>query len=146
MAARKKNCGAPECSERIKMRHSYCEKHFSLLPRQIRSDMIEARRIGDGRKVLDASKRAIEFYENYKEREVTTGKSDIVDVTLESRGLSDSGKAKAFWQGDYKELNNGEEREVWIWLPLSQIEIDEQKDGTCVVSMPEWLAMDKGLI
>ena len=145
MAARKKNCGAPECSERIKMRHSYCEKHFSLLPRQIRSDMIEARRIGDGRKVLDASKRAIEFYENYKEREVTTGKSDIVDVTLEPRMVK--GRAQAFFQGDYEESHGtADNKEVWIWLPLSQIEIDEQKDGTCVVSMPEWLAMDKGLI
>jgi len=145
MAARKKNCGAPGCSERIKMRHSYCEKHFALLPRQIRGDMIEARRIGDGRRVVDASKRAIEFYENYKEREVTTGKSDIVDVTLEPRMVK--GRAQAFFQGDYEESHGtADNKEVWIWLPLSQIEIDEQANGTCVVSMPEWLAMDKGLI
>lgn len=34
-----------------------------------------------------------------------------------------------------------------VWLPLSQIEICKSDDGkTDIVSLPEWLARDKGLI
>lgn len=34
------------------------------------------------------------------------------------------------------------EKDDGVWLPKSQIEIND--DGT--ISLPEWLAMDKGLI
>lgn len=60
----------------------------------------------------------------------------IIDVALDARMVK--GKAQAFSQGEIDE----NDREIWIWLPLSQIEIND--DGT--VSMPEWLAHDKGLI
>jgi hypothetical protein len=33
-----------------------------------------------------------------------------------------------------------------VWLPRSQIEIDERGDGTFDISMPVWLAKDKELI
>lgn len=72
---------------------------------------------------------------------MTTGKSNIVDVTLEPRMVK--GKAQAFFQGEYDE----NDREVWVFLPLSQIEITEVKDSTLVeVSMPEWMAKNKELI
>lgn len=32
------------------------------------------------------------------------------------------------------------------WLPLSQIEVDDNKDGTHTVTAPVWLLTDKGLI
>lgn len=77
---------------------------------------------------------------------MTTGKSDIIDVSLEPRMTK--GKAQAFFQGDYEEGNGvADNKEVWIWLPLSQIEVGEKgANGTCEVSVPEWLAKDKGLI
>lgn len=78
---------------------------------------------------------------------MTTGKSNIVDVSLEPRMVR--GKAQAFWQGDYKENDGGkpDAQEEWVWLPLSQIEVTEVTDSPLVeVSMPEWLAKDKGLI
>lgn len=72
---------------------------------------------------------------------MTSGKSDIVDVTLEKRMIK--GKAQAFYTGELDENN----REVWVWLPLSQIEIAEINGNSIVeVSLPEWLAKDKGLI
>jgi len=72
---------------------------------------------------------------------MTSGRSDIVDVTLEPRMVK--GKAQAFWQGEYDEDN----RESWVWLPLSQIEIAEVPGSKAVeVSLPEWLAHEKGLI
>lgn len=37
------------------------------------------------------------------------------------------------------------DREKAVWLPLSQIEFDEG-GATAVVTLPEWLALDKGLI
>jgi hypothetical protein len=33
-----------------------------------------------------------------------------------------------------------------VWLPLSQIEIEPLSKGTAEITMPEWLAADKGLI
>jgi hypothetical protein len=33
-----------------------------------------------------------------------------------------------------------------VWLPRSQIEYETDKEGFTTVTLPEWLAMDKGLI
>lgn len=57
------------------------------------------------------------------------GRSNIVDIAGEIRAETD--KAVQFYDG-----------ERTVWLPRSQIEIGD--NGT--VAMPEWLAMDKGLI
>lgn len=32
-----------------------------------------------------------------------------------------------------------------VWLPLSQVEVDMKPGGTAIVTLPEWLAVDKGL-
>lgn len=72
---------------------------------------------------------------------------NIIDLQLEPRMTR--GKAQAFWQGDYEDADGGkpDTREKWVWLPLSQIEVAEVKDSPLVeVSLPEWLAVDKGLI
>ena len=71
---------------------------------------------------------------------------DLIEVSLEPRMIK--GKAQAFFQGDYEESpGTPDNKEVWIWLPLSQIEIGEKDGrGCCEVTMPEWLAKDKGLI
>lgn len=70
---------------------------------------------------------------------------DIVDVELEPRMVK--GKAQAFFAGDYEEAHGtADNKEVWIWLPLSQIEITPINNVLSTVSMPEWLANEKGLI
>jgi uncharacterized protein (DUF2461 family) len=33
--------------------------------------------------------------------------------------------------------------EVAVWLPKSQVEVDERRN---IITMPEWLAIEKGLI
>jgi hypothetical protein len=33
-----------------------------------------------------------------------------------------------------------------IWLPLSQIEIERKRDGMVIVTLPEWLATERGLV
>jgi RNase P/RNase MRP subunit p29 len=41
-------------------------------------------------------------------------------------------------------LSTGDEE---VWIPKSQIvSRDENKDGTTTLEIPEWLAMEKGLI
>lgn len=71
-------------------------------------------------------------------------KSDIVDIELEPRLRRE--KAQAFFAGELDE----NDKEIWIWLPLSVIEIDDEVGGgtgnTVTVSMPESWALDKGLI
>lgn len=41
--------------------------------------------------------------------------------------------------------NNGERKDA-KWLPKSQIEIEPMTGGLFVVTMPEWLAIDKELV
>ena len=41
--------------------------------------------------------------------------------------------------------DDGEDRNA-VWLPKSQIEIGELKAGYVEVTLPEWLAIDKGLV
>jgi len=36
--------------------------------------------------------------------------------------------------------------ENWVWLPKSQVEVEKQPDGTVIVTAPEWLLEEKGLI
>ena len=148
MAARKR-CTASDCQERIKSRHAFCETHFSKIPWGIRTDLMDGYRKGDGQKVIASLNKARAFLADTTEKTtMPTGKSDLVDVTLEYRRESPTGSSIGFFQGEVEEDGRGGQREIWIWLPKSQIEIDgEQKHGKTVeVAMPEWLAMDKWLI
>jgi hypothetical protein len=63
-------------------------------------------------------------------------KSDLVDIAGYKR--AETGKAILF-------TDTGDEEDA-VWLPKSQIEMDDNKDGTVTVTLPEWLAKDKGLI
>ena len=119
------------------------------IPWGIRADLMDGYRKGDGRKVVESLNKARSFLAAKTEKKtMPTGKSDIVDVHLEYRRVSPSGSSIAFFQGEFEEDGRGGQREVWVWLPKSQIEIDgEEKHGKTVeVSLPEWLATEKGLI
>lgn len=35
---------------------------------------------------------------------------------------------------------------AWIWLPKSQIEFEKKSATVVAVTVPEWLAQDKGLV
>ena len=69
-------------------------------------------------------------------------KSDLVDITCTI--VAERDKAIAITDGTV-EFKNGHERHVWFWLPRSQIEIEPQGQHF-VVTMPMWLARNKGLI
>lgn len=63
-------------------------------------------------------------------------KSNIIDIDVEVTARS--GKAVLVHTGD---------KEKAVWLPLSQIEIEPGVfDGIETVTLPEWLAQEKGLI
>ena len=142
-----KKCSAPECGDKIRSRHYFCDRHFREIPWGIRADLMDAYRKGDGQRVILNLDKARNFLAAKLEKEnMTTGQSDIIDVTLEPRMVK--GKAQAFFQGDYEESHGtADNKEVWIWLPLSQIDVSAKDSRGCVtVSLPEWLAKDKGLI
>ena len=69
-------------------------------------------------------------------------KSNLVDLTVQVHVET----AKAVLVSD-----DGD-KEKAVWLPLSQIEIEyrpsmkERGNGLAVITLPEWLAKDKGLI
>lgn len=72
-------------------------------------------------------------------------KSDLIDIAC--KVVQDREKAIAITDGTEEETvdpRTGEikTREKWFWLPKSQVEVNG--DGT--VTMPEWLAADKGLV
>lgn len=68
------------------------------------------------------------------------GTAEMIEVACEVRRVRD--KVVAVADGATFTGEGGREIEKWYWLPKSQIEVNA--DGT--VSMPEWLALDRGLI
>lgn len=65
------------------------------------------------------------------------GKSDLIDVTVKLHHETD----KAILVSD-----DGDRAKA-VWLPLSQVEVERTKQsGIVVVTLPEWLATDKGLV
>jgi len=68
-------------------------------------------------------------------------RSEITDI--EGWQYYETDNAILFWTD-----NNSKESAVW--LPLSQIEISDAqilgKSGPVTVSLPEWLAVEKGLV
>lgn len=70
----------------------------------------------------------------------------LTDVSVQVRQLRD--KAIAVADGTMTE-REGKEVEQWFWVPLSQIEVDPSEyavGDTVTVTLPEWLATDKGLV
>lgn len=69
-------------------------------------------------------------------------KSDLVDI--ECRVVSDDPRKKAIAvvNGTDERVHGGGKQEKWFWLPRQYVEIND--DGT--VTIPEWLALEKGLI
>ena len=37
------------------------------------------------------------------------------------------------------------EKDGAVWLPLSQVEVDMRAGGAATVTLPEWLAVERGL-
>lgn len=63
-------------------------------------------------------------------------KSDILDLDVQVHAKTDRGLMVSA-DGD---------KEKAVWLPLSQIEVDMRGNGVAVIAIPEWLALEKGLI
>jgi hypothetical protein len=75
-----------------------------------------------------------------RRRGQVTGASDLHDLTLIFR--FEKPTAIAVTDAARPKLNNSE----WIWLPKSQIEFAHGKGGTVIVTILEWLAVEKGLL
>lgn len=64
-------------------------------------------------------------------------KSDIIDVNCFRHHATDNAIL----------VSDDGERDSAIWLPKSQVEIEEtDTPNIVVIALPEWLAQDKGLI
>lgn len=61
-------------------------------------------------------------------------KSDLVDIEVEIRAETDRAIMVAI-----------PDREP-VWLPLSQCEVELTSHKRATVTMPEWLAIEKGLV
>jgi len=64
------------------------------------------------------------------------GKSDLIDLTLCLHAITERAVSVS---------DTGEDAKA-VWLPLSQCEVLKRPNRTCVVTLPEWLAHEKGLI
>jgi len=135
---------AEDCQETISGKHYFCLTHFKRIPAEIRDALLNAVKIGAGSDVLEYIEAAKESLS--EEAQMTTGKSDLIDVTLEYRMENAAKTSTAFFQGKYD--GAGSQKENWVWLPNSQIEIDgvKERGQTVEVTMPEWLAHNKELI
>lgn len=63
-------------------------------------------------------------------------KSDLIDVTMQLH--HETPKAVL--------VSDDGDKERAVWLPLSQCEIERKSNGIVIVTMPEWLATEKGLV
>ena len=64
-------------------------------------------------------------------------RSDLIDLTLRLHHRTERAIL----------VSDDDDRENAVWVPLSQVEVEETgKTGIVVVTMPEWLAEDKGLL
>lgn len=63
-------------------------------------------------------------------------KSDLVDLTMQLH--HETGKAVL--------VSDDGDKAKAVWIPLSQCEIERRANGIVIVTMPEWLATDKGLV
>ncbi len=63
-------------------------------------------------------------------------KSDLIDITVMRHAETE----KAILISDDGERKNA------VWVPKQHIEIDEGQAGHVTITMPEWLALDKGFI
>lgn len=133
-----------DCQETISGKHYFCLTHFKRIPAQVRDALLNAVKIGAGNDVLEYMEAAKEALS--KGTEMTTGKSDLIDVTLEYRQENAAKTATAFFQGEYEDT--AQKKEIWVWLPNSQIEIDgvKERGQTVEVTLPEWIALQKELI
>lgn len=66
----------------------------------------------------------------------TARKSDLVDLTLFQHAITE----RAIRVSD-----TGEDAKA-VWLPLAHCEVEKRPRGIVVVTCPEWLALDRGLI
>jgi len=63
-------------------------------------------------------------------------KSDLVDLDVALHAITEKAVRVSL---------TGEDEKA-VWLPLSQAEVLKRSRGTAVVTLPEWLAREKGLI
>lgn len=69
-------------------------------------------------------------------------KSDLVDITVQMHVETE----KAILVSDDGDKDNA------VWLPKSQVEVEfhpsmkERGNGIATITLPEWLAKDKGMI
>jgi hypothetical protein len=62
-------------------------------------------------------------------------RSDFIDIAVTIRHQTDA--AILVSDGSIRD-----EKEVMVWLPKSQVEINDDQ----TITLPEWLALEKGLI
>lgn len=67
-------------------------------------------------------------------QETETRNKKLVDIKLSPR--IERRKAQAFFNGEY----DSDKREVWVWLPISQIKVTKLTKCVSMVTLPEWLA------
>lgn len=80
------------------------------------------------------------------------GRSTLTDVAVTVRQIRDKAIAVADGSSsEWMDPDTGEVklRESWYWLPKSQIEVDPpdyEVGDTVTVTMPEFIAVDRGLV
>jgi len=139
-----KQCGATGCDTKIKRRHHYCMPCLSRAPRSLRQSLFDAKRYTGGKMLLQALNDLREWFAQYPKRKDQKmnqeQRNETVEIDAEQRRVTDKGIA--LWDGREKTDENGNQREVWQWVPKSKVtQIDDTK-----WEMPYWLAKEKGFI
>lgn len=71
--------------------------------------------------------------------------AELCDVDCYFRRETEKGVAVADGT-KFVDPKTKEHKEKWFWLPRSLIEIEQKKGDHVVITMPRWLAEEKGLV
>ena len=64
------------------------------------------------------------------------GNSDLCDVTVRVHHTTERAVL----------VSDDGDPEKAVWLPLSQVEVETKANGIAEITLPEWLAKERGLI
>jgi hypothetical protein len=70
-------------------------------------------------------------------------RSSLIDIDVQI--MDEREKAIAVADGSIEATERGE-RIKWFWLPRSQIEIISRDENDATITLPRWLAEEKGLV
>lgn len=139
-----RKCTASGCDGETQQRLPFCKDCFMTLHGSFRRELMKSYRSG-GIRAIELTNQARDLFLKRKEKMANNDEKIEVDVDVKQCRE----KSWMVFAGEYEKKGN-EQGEVWVCLPRSICNrIDgkeEEEEGPAKFEVPEWIAMEHGLI